>query len=511
MVKTIKVILSFFFLLIAISPADAQTNELPSIIEAWRKEYNVPGLSVGIIKDGEIILSEGFGVLEEGKLKKADQHTLYAIASNTKAFISASIATLVKENKLQWNDPVRKYLPYFQLYDPCVSEMMTIRDLLCHRSGLGTFSGDVVWYRSEYTAEEVVRRIAELEPQFEFRNGYGYSNVMYLAAGEVIQAVTGKTWAEYVQEKFITPLEMDRTLTSINGFSTTSNIATPHKFEQEKNIPIDWVEWDNMGAAGGIISSVDDMLHWIRFQLNDGIIGLDTLFTNREQMTMWTPHVNFPVSERSRELYGGRNFSGYGLGWGTSEYNGYQMVSHTGGYDGMYSAVMLLPTKNIGVVVLTNSMTSIGSLLGYEIFDKLLGLPQHGWKERGLWQDQAGIDDRAAKIKERTDSRILGTTPTMQFDKIAGTYRCPMYGDITIVEEDGQWMIDFVSAPGLKAKLIHWHFDTYSLEWVEDQAWFGFGTVQILKDNNGHPSGLSFDVPNDDIFFEEIKAVRLTP
>lgn len=511
MLKKIKYIFLGLIVTIQVNFLIAQETDWKTMIESWRVAYNTPGMSVGIIRNGEVVFVDGFGVIEEGKATKADKNTLYSIASNTKAFISASIATLVSEGKMNWDDRIQKYLPYFELYDPCVSEMMTVRDLLCHRSGLGTFSGDVVWYRSNYTAEEVVKRVAELPQEFEFRNGYGYSNVMFLAAGEVIHAVTGKTWAVYVKEKFLDPLDMDRTITSTNAIATTSNVATPHKPEGEKNNPIDWVNWDNMGAAGGIISSAEDMIKWMQFQLNNGIHGKDTLFTKREQTTMWTPHVNFPVSDRAREVYGGRNFNGYGLGWGTTEYHGKQMVSHTGGYDGMYSAVTMLPTDKIGVVVLTNTMDGIGTLLSYEIIDRLLGLPQQDWKNRGINQDKGHWADRAARIKERMDARIVGTKPSMDGTAIAGLYRCPLFGDIRILEENGKLTIDFVHSPQLKARLSHWHNDTYQLEWVEEQAWFEFGTVQIQMNNNGQPSGLLFDVPNDDIFFEEIKAVRVTP
>jgi CubicO group peptidase (beta-lactamase class C family) len=512
MINSIRFIMTILLTGFAqVGSLEAQDTDWKTMIETWRVEYNVPGMSVGIIQNGEVVLAEGFGVLEEGKAQKADGHTLYSIASNTKAFIAASIGVLVKEGKMNWDDKVQTYLPYFEVYDPCVSEMMTVRDLLCHRSGLGTFSGDVVWYRSDYTAEEVVKRVAELPQQFEFRSGYGYSNVMYLAAGEVIRAVTGKTWAEYVEEKFLVPLDMSRTITSTNDIPATSNVATPHKPEGDTNNPIDWVNWDNMGAAGGIISSAEDMIKWMQFQLNHGIQGTDTFFTRAQQMTMWTPHVSYPVSDRARELYGGRNFNGYGLGWSTSEYNGRQIVSHTGGYDGMYSALTLLPTEQIGIVVLTNTMDGIGTLLSYEIIDKLLNLPQKDWKARGLKQDKAHWEDRFARIKARTDARIQGTQPSMSISTISGLYRCPLFGDIMILEEDGQLTINFVHSPTLKARLTHWHYDTYKMDWTEEQAWFEFGTVQIQKDNNGKPSGLLFDVPNDDIFFEEIKAVRADP
>ncbi len=489
---------------------NGQNVDWNALIESWRTAYDVPGMSVGIIRDGEVLLSEGFGVLEEGKIAKADEQTLYSIASNTKAFISASLATLVEDGKITWDDKVKQWLPYFELYDPCVSEMMTIRDLLCHRAGLGTFSGDVIWYRSDYSAEEVIRHAAEIPAVYEFRNGYGYSNVMYIAAGEVIKAVTGKSWAEYTRKTFLKPLDMNRTLVSTNEINLTTNVATPHKPEGEVQNPIDWVNWDNMGAAGGIISSSDDMLKWIKMQLNKGIIGPDTFFLPANQLVMWTPHNSFPVSTRAHELYG-RNFSGYGLGWSVSEYKGHFVASHTGGYDGMYSSVYLLPNEKIGVVVLTNSMKSIGSMLTFEILDKLLGLPQNDWKERGLRNEVAGTEDRANRIKAITDVRKTGTKPSLTDAQIIGLYRDALYGDILIEKENNELFINFQSSPGLKAKLTHWHDDVYEINWLEEQAWFGFGTVQILKDNNAKPSGLQFDVPNDDIFFEEIKSVRVSP
>ncbi|HEX5113225.1 MAG TPA: serine hydrolase domain-containing protein, partial [Saprospiraceae bacterium] len=360
-----------------------QDTDWKKMIDDWREAYHVPGLSVGIIKNGEVIFSDGAGVLEEGKKQEPDGQTLYAIASNTKAFISAAIATLVDEGKLNWDEPVSKYLPYFQLYDPCVSEMATIRDLLCHRVGLGTFSGDAIWYRSVYSAEEVVKHASAIPQAFQFRSGFGYSNVMFIAAGEVIRKVTGKSWDQYVKEKFITPLKMDRTVTSTNDLPGKKNVATPHNPNGNGNDPLPWVEWNSSGAAGGIISCTDDMLKWMGMQLNRGIVGTDTFFTRADQQMMWTPQVSYTVSDRAREIYGNRNFNGYGLGWGTSEYHSRQMISHTGGYDGMYSAVTLLPTEKIGVVVLTNTQRSISVMLSLEIIDKLLGLPQKDWKERG--------------------------------------------------------------------------------------------------------------------------------
>jgi len=276
------------------------------------------------------------------------------------------------------------------------------------------------------------------------------------------------------------------------------------------NNSTDWVNWDNMGAAGGIISSADDMLKWIGMQLNRGIMNKDTFFLASSQKAMWTPNNSFAVSTRAHDLFG-RNFGGYGLGWSLNDYHGHHVVSHTGGYDGMYSSVYLLPNENLGIVVLTNSMHSIGPMLSFEIIDRLLGRKQNDWKQLGMAQDSANAADRASRIKVRTDARQTGTVPTMSPAQISHLYRSPMYGDIEIKNDNGQLVIDFLPAPDLKAKLTHWHHDVYLLNWIKEQLWFSFGTVQILKDNNGKASELLFDVPNDDIFFEEIKAVRIEP
>lgn len=470
---------------------------------------DVPGFSVGIIYKDSVLLSSGYGVLEKGKNAKADQNTIYAIASNSKAFVSAALAKLVDEGKISWDDPVHKHLPYFELYDPCVTEMTTIADLLSHRTGLGTFSGDVIWYRSQRSPEEVVRKAVSIPKKFDFRNGFGYSNVMYIAAGEVIRAVTGMSWDQYVKKEFIDPLQMHRTLTSTTNLSMTTNVATPHISTWEGDDPTEWVSWDTPGAAGGILSSVDDMLKWMRLQLHNGIMGHDTFFTPAQQLQMWTPRVNFPVNDVARQRFGGRNYNGYGLGWGTTEYYSHQVISHTGGYDGMYSAVTLFPQDELGVVVLTNAMKGIGTLLAYEIADVLLNLPEHDWKKIVKEQFDRGQKERKKQIEDRINARNPGIKPTLSSDAIAGLYRCPMYGDITINNSANGLEIKFINAPELSAGLEHWQGDTYQIKWKLEQPWFSFGTVQVQQDNRGKPARLLFDVPNDDIFFEEIHAVRV--
>src|ERR1044071_1648315 len=225
---------ALFLLLFVAAPAlPAQTleerlKEIDEYAARAGQEWKVPGFSLAVVKDDKVVFVKGYGVRELGKTEPVDKDTLFAVASNTKAFTSAALATLVDEGKLRWDDPVTKYLPYFQLYDPYVTREMTVRDLLSHRSGLATFGGDLLWYETNYDRREILRRIRYLKPTSSFRSRYGYQNIMFLAAGQVVAAVSGKSWDEFIRERFFVPLGMASTNTSITAFKSAGNIASPH-------------------------------------------------------------------------------------------------------------------------------------------------------------------------------------------------------------------------------------------------------------------------------------------
>ncbi|RMG29093.1 MAG: serine hydrolase [Bacteroidetes bacterium] len=492
-------------------PAQQSSERLDAYFARAQQDWDIPGMAIGIIKDGKVVLSKGYGSLRAGGSRPVDGNSLFAIASNTKAFIAAAIGILVEEGKLSWDDPVRKYLPYFQLYDEYASAHCSVRDLLCHRVGLGTFSGDVLWYKSTYTAEEVVKRARYVPQAFEFRAGYGYSNLMFIAAGEVIQAVSGQPWHAFIQDRILDPLGMQRTQTSVVPLSGMENVAQPHKPTDGRNVPIPYTNWDNMGAAGGIISSTNDMLKWIQLQLQQGQWAGRQLFQPETQTEWWTPHNNHKVSESSRQRYPGHHFNGYGLGWALMDYGGRLVANHGGGYDGMYSKVAIVPEEQLGIVILTNSMKGISNPLMYYILDHYLGHTPKDWSQIGLkWQAE-----KEERKKERLQNRLnyhkMGTQPDLPLQEFAGTYRCQMYGDIEVRYEQEQLSLHFPEAPALDARLSHWHFNTFQINWRQPHAWFGFGTLQFVLDNNGRPHSLRFDVPNDDIFFEEIQAIKTVP
>ena len=483
--------------------AQPDVKRIDRYIEKARKDWQVPGMAVAIVKDGEIVLSKGYGVKELGKEVAVDEHTQFAIASNSKAFVASCLAKLVQEGKLSWKDKVRDYLPYFSLYgDEYISSMVTVEDLLCHRVGLGTFSGDVIWYKSEKSPEQILRRAASVPKAFEFRDGYGYSNLMFIAAGEVIRAVTGEPWERYVKQHFMQPLEMTNTVISVSDIN--QNAATPHKPTLDRGtVPSVWANWDGPSAAGGIISSVQDMSKWMRMNLNGGEWNGTKYLDKEQQNLLWTPHNNFKLNERSKEFIPGRHFSGYGLGWSLMDYHGNLAVSHGGGYDGMYSRVMMLPDQKLGVVILTNSMEGISTPLAYYIVNQYLKTDERDWSAEFLERSRAS-NGHQDQVTERKTARIAGTKPILKLEEVTGTYYDPMYGDISVSSDGEVLSIAFEDAPKLDATLQHWHYDTYEINWKEEHAWFDFGTVSFITDNNLKVVGLEFDVPNYDIFFDEL-------
>lgn len=499
-----KLLSPLFVLFICASVVQAQVDvkTIDRYIEKARKDWDVPGLSVAIVKDGEVILSKGYGVRKLGEKVKVDHNTQFAIASNTKAFVSSALGKLVDEGKLSWSDKVRSHLPYFALYDEYVSAETTVKDLLCHRVGLGTYSGDVIWYKSDKTAEEVIKRIKYVPAAFDFRDGYGYTNLMFITAGEVIRSVTGKPWDTYVKETFLDPLGMTNTVTSVRDLN--DNAATPHKPTLENGtVPIEWTNWDNMSAAGAIVSSSDDMAKWMMMNLARGKWKGNQMLKKNVQNYLWTPHNPFYLPQQARERLSGRNFAGYGLGWSIMDYHGNLVVSHGGGYDGMYSRVMMIPELELGIVVLTNSMEGISTPLTYYIANQYLKKDMRDWSAE--WLKRARSSNRHKEdVAKRKEMMKLNTSPSKSRKEMAGIYHDPMYGDITVSEQQGKLRIAFEDAPKLSATLKHWHYDTYEIVWDEEHAWFDFGTVSFRMDNNREIQGLVFDVPNGDIFFHEL-------
>lgn len=510
MIKFFRFLILFLFIAFQLNGQTKTNINLQHLDEYYAKmvkDWDLPGATIGIVKNGELVFSGNYGVLEIGKEEMPDENTLYAIASNSKAFTSAIIGMLVQEGKLNWNDKVKKYLPYFELYDPWVSNEITIRDILSHRVGLGTFSGDVIWFKSDLTSEEIIRRAKYIPNAYSFRAGYGYSNLMYITAGELIKKVTGKSWSENVKERILKPLQMDRTITTPKSLDSQGNYATPHGRENDINIPIEWEDWEEIGATGGLISSVNDIAKWMIFNLNNGIHNKDTLLTKETRNMVWTPHNNFRVDHTKKNDFE-RHFSSYGLGWGLSDYHGKLRVGHTGGFDGMITAITLIPDEKLGVVVLTNGMKSPIMAATYKALDMFLGVESKDWSTEILNRTNK-YKKKDSRISDRKQKRVLNTEPSVALKKYSGIYKSDIYGEINITLNNNQLKMEFEHSPDLSATLSHWHYDVWKINWDQKHAWFSFGTVKFNIDNNMDIKGLDFDVPNDDIFFEELKPYKV--
>lgn len=494
-------------------PSIAQSPDATALeahIENARQQWQVPGLSVAIVKDGRVLVSKGFGLRELGRTEPVDQHTLFAIASNTKAFTSAAVCMLEDGGRLRRDDRVQQHLPWLQLSEQWASADLRIDDLLCHRSGLATFSGDLLWWGTPYSPEDVLRRMRHLPIQNRFRAEYGYSNLMFLAAGEVIRSVTGDPWPVFIRNRILQPLNMQRTALSTTELAQLGNAAAPHKTSVTGDTPIPWVNWDTMAAAGGVISCSDDMAKWLLLQLRRGELEAGgRLFSRAASHRMWTPHTVIPVSEAARERTPSTHFRSCGLGWMLADYRGRQTVGHGGGYDGMYSQVLLIPEENLGVVVLTNSMTGLPQALCMSIADQFLGGPAQDWLTEGLKRDRQGREDFLARIADAVKPKATGTRPSHETADYTGTWRCPLYGDAKVSEENGGLVLRLLPNPDLVADLEHLHYDTFVIRWRKTFAWFAEGTIQFVPDADGAFQQLRLNVPNDDLWFDELQLSRI--
>lgn len=418
--------------------SQAHLKEIDAYAAKAGQDWRVPGFALAIVKDDAVVFARGYGVRELGKPEPVNEHTLFAIASNTKAFTAAALAILVDEGKIKWEDPVIKHLPGFQLYDAYVTREMQVRDLLCHRSGLATFGGDLLWYMTTYSRDEILRRVRHLKPVTSFRTSYGYQNLMFLAAGQIIPAVTGKSWDDYIREKFFAPLGMSRSNTSIAAFEAGGNVATPHNEVDGKINVIRYVNVDNLAPGGGINSSAVEVAQWLRLQLGRSRYQGKEIFSAARAREMWTAHTSIPIGEQSERLNPTTHFQAYGLGWFMMDYHGRKVLNHGGGLDGMTSQTGMIPEENLGVVVLTNSETPLSSILMRKVFDVFLGAPRRDWSAESLERANKAKEARRAAAEKIEQERAQQTKPSLALAGYAGVYSSEMYGDARVDEERRQ-------------------------------------------------------------------------
>ncbi|MDT8309320.1 MAG: serine hydrolase, partial [Bacteroidales bacterium] len=471
-------------------------------------DWDVPGMAIAIVDNDSIIFSAGYGVTNIYQKQKVDANTMFAVASITKTFTATAIMMLEEEGALQIDDRVTDHLPYFELYDPFVTHQMKVRDLLCHRTGLATFSGDLLWYGTIYSTEEVIKRARYLQPKYGFREKFGYSNIMFMAAGEVIESVSGMKWSDYMQKHYFEPLGMQRTITSTDDITYYKNVADPHTTENEETIPIPWLNWDNMAPAGAIISSVNDVAQWIRLQLNQGVFQGDTIFSSNTSLEMWKPHTILEVTKGSARLFPSTQFKAYGLGWSVFNYHGAKIVGHNGGYDGMISQMILIPEKNIGFVILTNKNSSLYYPLMYKLLDEILvGKQTYDWS--GLFLDfQERQKEHDASTAQDSADLLSSGKPSLPNDAFVGSYTCKMYGDVLIKEDESEGLVmEMVPAPLFTGTLTHKHLNTFIIK-LDNFPSLPEGTIHFIINKEGKVREMEIDIPNPDFDFTELHLIK---
>jgi CubicO group peptidase (beta-lactamase class C family) len=503
-------------LLLSASFVQAQVKDQPRQLQ-WLGEamaqsvddFNLPSLSVAIVHDGQLIWSQSYGETVAGSGDKTTPATLYAVASNTKAFTSAAIAQLVDDGFLDWNDRVQTYLPWFELYDPYVSSELRIRDLLCHRSGLATFSGDLLWYGTKWSSKEVLEKANQLEPTTSFRTQFGYQNLMFMVAGEIIEVVSEKPWKTYIEQELMGPVGMSSSVLSTTQLANRTDVAAPHnELESGTQTPIEWVNWDNMAPAGALISSAEEMAQWMIVQLDSGRTATDTLWTQRQTHEMWTMHTPIPVSSWYHEMLPSMHFRGYGLGWELYDLHGRKVVAHSGGYDGMISRQVLVPEEKLGIIILTNANSSVPWGWGHDVLNVLLkGDKQTPMIDFLLEQKREEPAEQTRKEAELMASRIPEAPASKTLAAYAGSYSDAMYGDVLVSMQDDTLQFEFEPTPLFQGTLEHWHFDTFRLHWGT-QMMLPKGMAQFTLNMKGQVESLDFDVPNPDFDFTELHFIK---
>ncbi len=463
-----------FPFLLSRSTAAVRKAEQDSLLAAleWMRErinkaltdLNVPGAAVAVVRDGKVLMAEGFGVRNTDDRRPVDGETMFMIGSSTKAFTATLIGTLVDEGKLKWDGIVSEYLPDFRLQDDYATRHLSVEDLLSHVSGLPRH--DLVWYSSSRSRGEILKTLRYLQPSAELHERWQYQNLMFMSAGLLAQQVEGRTWEELLRARIFKPLRMDSTTTSLTELTSSSNLAVGYRTRDEKGssvvTAIPYRNIDAIGPAGSINSNAVDMAKWLLFNLGDGRVDDSIVVVQRSTLDR---------IHRPRVVISGRSsketesiFNLYALGWMASAYRGELLVEHGGNIDGFSALVSFLPDRNIGVVALTNMNGSpLPTVISRTVIDKLLGAPEKDWIGPAVKQASelsAIMDERSGRGAQAI--RTEGTHPSHQLEAYAGTYMNPAYGIVEVTVADKGLHLRSTTHEALTATLQHFHYDYFA-------------------------------------------------
>ncbi len=501
----------FYFFINNTGYAQISSSEIDEIIENAMETFNVTGVAVGIVKDGEIIFTKGYGVKSIETNAAVNEHTGFAIASNTKAFTTTALAILEEEGKLSWHDKVVDIIPEFKMYDPYVTANFNIQDLLTHRSGLGLGAGDLMIFpdSTDFTIKDILNNFQYFKPKSAFRTKYDYDNLLYMVAGEVIARVSGMSWEEFIKTRIMEPLNMDNSYSTLYDVKDKSNLATPHSTETGTIRTVEYDTFDTEkvnGAAASIISNVDDLCNWMLVHLNHGKYGENLelqLFSEKNQREMWKIHTTLNADRNPRY---NSHFRGYGLGWVLSDIKGNMSVSHTGALAGMLSKTIMIPDLNFGVVILTNTWLGgayLFSAVSQTIVDRYLGLEDYNWIEDYYNSQQKRQSSADSVVTEVWETVKATSNEAINVEDFIGVYKDNWFGNVEVFMNNNQLWIKCYRSPKLNGPMYYYKANTFAIKWLYQElngdAFAIFSFYEEGKAQNIRMKGIS---PNIDFSFD---------
>ncbi|MDA1134603.1 MAG: serine hydrolase [Proteobacteria bacterium] len=507
--KKAALLISLFLICLVPSIIFAQisSQQIDSLVADALLKFKVAGAAVAVVKDGKVIHSKGYGVLDINTKQAVNENTNFQIASNTKAFTTTALAILEEEGKIKWTDKVIDHIAEFKMYDDYVTENFNIQDLLTHRSGLGLGVGDLMFFPdgTDFTIKDVVSCFQYFKPVSAFRTQFDYDNLLYMVAGEVISKASGMSYELFVQKRIIETLQLNNTFVGYLQ-KDKSNLATPHSSESGSIKSIDTYDIGMADAAGGIFSNVADMSKWMIVRLNKGMYGADLktpLFSLKNHHEMWRIHTVLETNQNPRY---NSHFKGYGLGWVLTDEVGKFKVSHTGGLPGMLSIVTMYPDLNLGIVILTNTENGgagLFSSVSNTIADSYLGLDDYAWIDKMVaWRNEDEII--ADSVTKKTWEQVeLAKKIKVKNENFIGVYTDKWFGDVEVFEKNKQLWIKCYRSPKLNGPMALYNATTFAIKW-EYQAMNCDAFAMFSFDENGKAQSMKMKgiSPNIDFSFD---------
>lgn len=500
--NVIKYILVFILLFTGSISGQVQSGDLsaPVLNAQYKKlikKYNVPGLSVAIVSGDSTLINRGFGYRSKAKQKKVNNYTLFGIASLSKTFTAALVANAIADQKLTLDTPVQKVLPYFELYDPYVTNKLTLKDALSHRTGLNSFSGDLIWYGSTISDSAIIHRMRHLQPKYDFRTHFGYSNIMYLVTGKILEKIYQKPYAKLLDSIILQPLRMNKSCATYSEAMQVDNLAIPHVEYKQNTIKQPYISWDNMQPAGGIFSNATEMTRYLKMWLNEGKYRNHSIIEKTEFNKLFQQQIPLDMSWIEQKMQAPVNFKNYGIGWALMDYDGRKVYYHSGGLDGMTSQIVLIPEHKTGAVFMANKTSALPTVLMYDLLEKLSGRSEINYPDSTL----ALLNN--IKKTQTTQAEIYNAPDSIAKDFFIGTFYDSLVGKAVIERQNDSLCIHWNESKVFDGYLMRTDLLSFELYWPAIPS-LPKGKLNFEVNGVGKITGFTIDLPNPDLHFNEL-------